>query len=511
VTSADTGKPLRRARITVSSPALSTSSTVSTNTDGRYEVRDLPAGRYTLRVNRSGYLPLAYGQRRPGELGKPLELADKQTAEKVDFVLPRMGVISGRIVDELGEPIPGVLVWAMQVLYYQGARRLVPTSGGNHGTTDDTGEYRLLALSPGDYVVMGHIRETWPLESDPNQIFGYAPSYYPGTATPADAQRVKVAIGQEVGSVDFAMLPGRTVKVSGTVFSAAGLPVVGESVSLAQEVRGPTMQSIFSASSARTAPDGTFSLLNVPAGEYQVSVRVPARNDQPAQELQQTLSVSGVDIEGLVLVAGSGGNVRGRITTDDGSPLPPNVDRLAVRARSLLPGTRPPASATAGKDGAFEMKGLFGPVLLTVAFLSGDWTLKAIEVDGRDIADDPIEVPHGGIISDVRVVLTNRPTIVRGGLTDDKRQPADGTVVIFAEESSRWREDSRTVRSTRPDQNGEFSITGLPAGNYLIAALEYVQEGQWNDPEFLDGLKSRAERMTLAEGERKRVELTLRK
>jgi len=46
----------------------------------------------------------------------------------------------------------------------------------------------------------------------------------------------------------------------------------------------------------------------------------------------------------------------------------------------------------------------------------------------------------------------------------------------------------------------------LPAG-----ALDYVQEGQWNNPEFLDGLKSPAERVTLAEAKRKRVELVLKK
>ena len=57
--------------------------------------------------------------------------------------------------------------------------------------------------------------------------------------------------------------------------------------------------------------------------------------------------------------------------------------------------------------------------------------------------------------------------------------------MIFPEDTSRWREDSRTVRVARPDQHGEFSIKGLPPGKYLIAAVDYVQEGQWYDPEFL--------------------------
>ena len=118
---------------------------------------------------------------------------------------------------------------------------------------------------------------------------------------------------------------------------------------------------------------------------------------------------------------------------------------------------------------------------------------------------------HGETLNGVRVVLTNRPTHVRGGLLDEKQQPAEGTVVIFPEDTSRWREDSRTVRAARPDQQGEFSIKGLPAGKYLIAAVDYVQDGQWYDPEFLAELRPRAERLSLAEAESKRIDLTVQK
>ena len=68
VVAGDSGRPLRRAVITVTSPALGTENrTASTGLDGRYEIKDLPAGRYTIRVQRSGYLGLQYGQRRPLE------------------------------------------------------------------------------------------------------------------------------------------------------------------------------------------------------------------------------------------------------------------------------------------------------------------------------------------------------------------------------------------------------------------------------------------------------------
>src|SRR6266850_5162062 len=83
---ADTGRPLRRARVQISRPGLDNEGqSTSTNAEGRYEIKNLAAGRYNINVTRSGYLRLSYGQRRPFELGKPFDLADRQVAESVDF------------------------------------------------------------------------------------------------------------------------------------------------------------------------------------------------------------------------------------------------------------------------------------------------------------------------------------------------------------------------------------------------------------------------------------------
>ena len=111
----DTGRPLRRARITITAPELGGNPrNTSTDADGRYEVTDLPAGQYTVSVSRSGYLTLRYGQRRPLEQGKPLEVREKQVIDNVDFSLPRMSLITGRISDDMGDPIEGVTVVAMR-------------------------------------------------------------------------------------------------------------------------------------------------------------------------------------------------------------------------------------------------------------------------------------------------------------------------------------------------------------------------------------------------------------
>jgi hypothetical protein len=519
VTNLETGGPLRRALIRITSPALPSDRRVSTNSDGRYEVRDLPAGGYSLKAERGGYLTLAYGQRRPGEMAKPLQLSEGQTLKAIDFALPRLGVISGRVIDETGEPITGVTMWAMQFGRHQGVRRLIPFTvpeeccwRGGHAQTDESGQYSLV-LPPGEFVIMGLSRDTWPLESDTTQVFSYPPSFYPGVVEPTEAQRIRLGVGQEVSNIDFVLVPARTARVSGTVVNADGTPVANEPLTLSQEVMGPQGGSTFSPNTAQTGPEGRFSLNNVQTGEYILAVRAPAAKDQPAQEARQTIQVTGADIDGLVIVTGSGGVIRGQVSSDDGTPVP-GVDRLSVRARPQTWAARMSTLAYPGRvnaDGTFELKGLFGPVVLTVGTLTGDWTLKAVELNGRDIADDPIEVPHGQTVSGVRVLLTNRPTHLRGALLDEKKKPADATVVVFSEETSHWRENSRTVRAARPDQSGEFWIKGLPAGKYLIAAVDYVQDGQWYDPEFLADLRSRAQRLSLAEAESKRIELIVQK
>jgi hypothetical protein len=526
VTSLETNRPLRRARIVMSGPGLSPARSASTNSDGRFEIRDLPAGRFTLRVERNGYLPLAYGQRRPGEPGRPLELEARESVENIDFALPRMGVLSGRLVDELGEPMPDVGIWAMRVQYYQGERKLVPIGIGGHTSTDENGMYRLIALPPGEFVVMAHTRVTWPHDTNPGQTLSYAPSYYPGTAVAAAAQRVKVGMGQEIGGIDFALIPGRTSRVSGTVVTASGAPVAGESVTLTMELLGPIGGAIFpSTNVARTGSDGTFTLTNVQPGEYRLVARAPPAGDQGSQEAQEMLQVAnGVDVDGLMVVTGAGGIMRGQVVTDDGSPLPPNVDRLWVRPKLLAPSMRLMGTWTSGnghvdKTGAFELKHLFGPLLVHVDGLSGNWTLKNVLLDRRDLADEPIEVTHGASIAGVRIVLTARPTSLRGRLTDEMLRPAQGTVVIFPEGRALWRgaekstagAQSRRVKAARPDQRGDYSFQGLPAGNYLVVAVDYVEEGQWGDPEYLAELALRAQRLTLTDGESKQIDLIVRR
>ena len=118
---------------------------VSTTTDaqGRYELTQLPAGTYHLKASRGGYVELEYGQRRSFERGRPVELAEGAVLQNIDFALPPGGVVTGRVVDEIGDVVPKVWVSLARRRYIDGERRLVPQLGSS---TDDRGEFRIYGV-----------------------------------------------------------------------------------------------------------------------------------------------------------------------------------------------------------------------------------------------------------------------------------------------------------------------------------------------------------------------------
>ena len=511
VFAADSSKPLRRARIQIGSPALGGDGrTTSTDADGRYEIKDLPAGRYNITVTRSGYLRLSYGQRHPFEQGKPFDLANGQRADNVDFTLPKMSLITGRVLDEANEPISGVRVWALRPIYFEGRRRLLPE--GQPAMTDDAGQYRILGLTPGSYFVMADTRETWTVvENGVERVMGYAQTYYPGIPGVTDARRVMVGVGQEASNTDFALIPGRGATISGTVYDSQGRPAAGRQIQLGQEYRGPNQMFAMSSSATTVAGDGTFKITSLPPGEYKISVR--STTDVNGTTVQESaampITIAGVDVDNLSLTTSSGWSLSGSIVSDTGELVPAaTATRFRIVARpvssdglAMGPGLGGPAadSGRVTDIGSFTLSGLFGATRLRVNAPDG-WTVQSIQFEGRDVTDEAIDARSGDTLAGVQVVVTNKINVVAGSITDAKgAATGDGTVIVFADDAQKWLEDSRFVRSARPDQQGTFEIKGLPPGEYLAVALEYVEDGSWNDPDFLESMRRYGQRVRLVD------------
>jgi len=518
VVSVESGKPIRRVQISLASPDLSESRTISTTALGTFEFKDLAAGRYTLTATRPGFIRLQYGQRRPGEPGRPIQLAEGQRLADADFSLPRTGAISGRITDELGDPMPDVSIYPAQWKYFRGKRRMVPVPGGNSfNRTDDTGQFRITGLEPGEYFVLAATRTTWTVDNNPAERIGFAPTYSGGTVNPGEAARIKVAMGQEATLGDFAMVPGRVANISGTATYSSGLPLAGESINMTQEFAGPGASTSFGMQGAKVNPDGSFTIKNVAPGEYRLSVRGPGDKDHPAEGVTVTVSVAGEDLTGVTLTAGSGGTLSGRIVSDTGAPIPlPEQSRMRVLARPVDPTTTYQSfgdndNGRVKDDWTFEVGNAYGLNRLSVSPLPTGWAIRSIDHGGKDYADVPLDLRGGIRLDNITIVLSKTLPRLQGTLLDERGQPVEGSVLVFPEESSKWGEDTRLVRSARPDLNGGFELRNLVPGNYLVTALEYVRDGEWSDPEFLEKLRGDAKHVRVDDKGAALVSLTLKK
>lgn len=524
IVAADTGTPVRRAQIRATAADIRASRLATTDAQGQFELKDLAAGRWTLTASKAGFMTLRYGQRRPFEAGSPIEIADGQLMERANFALPRGAAITGHVFDEFGDPVAGARVQVLRYQMVQGTRRLAPGAGDQ---SDDTGAFRIYGLAPGEYYVSAVLRAGMggPGGADDPGDTSYAATYYPGTGNVSEAQRLMLGIGQEQPNVNFALQPVRTVRISGTAVTSTGAPLSNGMIRLVSADASGGFFG-FGGNAGRVRPDGTFTITNVTPGAYTLIAATGfggfgfgggGRRGGPSEDEQEFASipvaVGNEDLAGVSVATGRGATLTGTIVRAEGSTGTLNTSAIQVVPQSAQPQPGPfgPRPTAAASDGTFELRNLTGQRYIRINGLPQDWMLQSIMLSSVDVTDSPLEFRGGERVSGLQIVVSDKVSELNGKVATAKGEPTkDYTVVVFPEDPATWAFPSRYLRSARPDQQGLFKIRGLPPDDrYLAVAVDYLEDGEGTDPQFLEQIKDRAARFALAAGDMKAIDLKL--
>jgi Carboxypeptidase regulatory-like domain len=513
VFAADTGQPLRKAQVRITANDIRENRMASTNENGAYEFKEVRAGRYTVTASKGSYVNMSYGQQRATDIAKPLEILEQQTVERVDLMLPRGAIITGRVVDEFGEPAPEIQVATERYQVIQGQRRLFPA--GRNVTTNDIGEFRLFGIPPGQYYLSATWRNIGGFNPNgsPSERTAYVPIYFPGTMNASEAQRITVSAGQQIDDLVMVLKPIKASRVSGTATGTDGKPLTPAMIMVMQSNVG--FGSMMGGAQVR--PDGTFTVNGLAPGTYTLRAQRMGPTAEGPETAAATVTVTGDDLADVHLVAAKPSTLTGRVIVDPAaaSALPRSIMLRAFAASFSGIPPPPPPPARLADDLTFEMKSTPGVMRLMLA--SGGfgappegWSIRSVRVNGVDVTDAGIEFKPNEDISGVEVELTNKVTTVSGTVKTSRGELAkDYTAVVFAQDKEKWIGNSRYQSAGRPDQDGRFKITGLPPGEYYVVAVDRLEPGQSGDPDFLERARSRAVSLTLREGETKTLELSL--
>ena len=269
--------------------------TCVTDHRGRYRIAGLPPDdRYSLLFMdpRRTYMP---------DLVGGLRVVSGEEVKLEDVQFQRGKVMSGRVLDASGAPVPGADVGAfflrddaaLERMYkaeleqVEGSPFLAPFAAPPlpQARTGESGEYRLEALLPGRYEIWVHVM---------------------GRVTPSPRA---ISIGDEavLDGIDFVLPSGGTV--SGRVVDEAGNPLEGA------EITGFSGMALGPLATAHTDASGRFELGGLAARRTSIMARKPGFALRPLE--------ADVPSEGHIVVLPAMGAVWGRLELASGEGTPP--------------------------------------------------------------------------------------------------------------------------------------------------------------------------------------------
>ena len=412
VVNAVTGMPVRKAHLMIlpAEAGFDLQYRAESDAQGHFVITDIKPGKYWIWLEKKGFLKQQYGAGAPGSVNKIYTLSPGQQIRDILLRATPCSVITGKVLNEDGEPITGVDVQAMR-LTYNGTTRQLHTAAT--AVTDDLGRYRLPGLVPGTYYAAASYNlteESWGViertSSASNE--NYIRTFYPRTTDAAAALPIPVAAGMEVGAIDIDL-----VKSAGTLVATVTLS------------GGTTMD----AQTEEQRPPTGFSD-QVPAGLPEKSLIqgeiVNGQTGVPLKKAHLILRQSGAGFD-VPYTAES--DAQGRFTMSD---IEPGRYRLWAEAKGFL-----------GQE-----HGAGGP--------------NAV---GKVLTVKPSQHVEG-------VLFRVTPSaVIAGKVLDEDGEPGSGANVQAMRFSYQaGKRQLQVAGVTIADDLGEFRLHGLAPGNYYVAA-----------------------------------------
>jgi hypothetical protein len=518
--------PIADATVTLYAPALPGGSLrMQTDDTGTFSFSELVPGGYRIGATKDGFVPVQEGQRHYRYAGRRFTLRAGQHRE-VRLRLPRLGVVTGRVVDERGHPMVDAAVRALEISMASGYRRLLIKA---EARTDDRGVYRLHSLWPAGYVVCASARSTAPLDEAQRlqlqvdrarqsaglatgpaaaaaaerlaaleaqlpariePVRGYAPACH-GTAAGA---RTTIAIGpgDERAAGDLRLSDTRLARVEGTIAGLALGPDQDAVIQLLNQddALGDAPEAM------RVGADGRFRFWHIPPGRYALVLTQRGQSSpSPMQWLAAApVVVASADVTDVGLQVAKRATVRGEVVLHGRGPAGPGLlGRVEVRleparhdalTRHLQPHTVRPNAA-----GRFEIAAVAPGSYHLSAALRGQpqtWFLDAVTLGGRDLLVDPLDVKAGQAVTGAVATLTQHRGSLAGTLLDETGEPVPGAAVLVYPVDERYRGlSAQRIRYEVGSPDGDYTVTGLRSGDYRVATLAGVEVGAWYDAEVL--------------------------
>lgn len=500
--------PIAGARVELQGETGDQFQSTSTDDEGSYEFRAIPPGRYTVSAWAEGYSELAYSPRPPIRDKTAIPIGKDTNLAGIDIALKRSCAISGRVIDEFGEPVSGAAVVAE--VRYEDDEKLGRLWLAGQTITDDLGRFRMSGLAEGGYYIAAEPPElvmhgTGELDDiEDEEPAKSAPVYLPGTTDPAAAIPVRPEPGQDFKVTLTLKPPVRTARLSGIVVDEQGRPPnSGTSVFVASRFSPSARSSGY----VPVRADGRFTVFGLIPGNYDLSVELWDPDGKGLARGAALATISGGDRSGVVLKMTRGGTVSGRMIFEGTSPPPP--DKLAIHVYEVrwFSSGRSLREASVASDGTFTLTPIFDECLIGASGAPG-WILKSVTVNGRDVTDTPLVVDGGRTISGATIVMTDRPTRVNVAARPPDGQPVDSAyLVIYPADPAKWPPFwSRYRRERWVHDANPVRFERLPPGDYLALALTATaaladtgesERGLW------ERMRKVATKFSLREGETK--------